>query len=326
MFYTIIALVVATMLMFPAQTKSIYFTYFLPLMNKWKMYIYNYLVSFLKNYLMDVINSEELNNSLQNVLKGQLNRLLEDEELRAQMITKLKRDAQVIADDTEMNSYIHEIIQKQLESSDTSPRTRAAIAKLLKNQSEILVKEEWFEKEIKEQITKLLVATCESTEVKDKLRELLERLNNDLVERGEINKQLNDLLVKIINDPEFMKNAGSGIRKTLRHTLWGMWGTYPDADKDNKDKFVTVDRSEHGSELYSERSSVKPSITVINDKGSEKTDKSAESLKVSITKNRSNSLGSSGLGNGIGIGSSGIIENPRMIKRDLEKDLNPEEK
>jgi hypothetical protein len=288
------------------------------------MSIYNYLVSFLKNYLMDVINSEELNNSLQNVLKGQLNRLLDDEELRTQMITKLKRDAQDIADDTEMNSYIHEIIQKQLESSDTSPRTRAAIAKLLKNQSETLVKEEWFEKEIKEQITKLLVATCESTEVKDKLRELLERLNNDLVECGEINKQLNDLLVKIINDPEFMKNAGSGIRKTLRHTLWGMWGTYPDADhkesKDNdKDKFVTVERPERGSELRSELRSAKPSVTVINEKGSEKTDKSAELLKVSITKNRSNSLESSGLKNGIGIGSSGIIENPRKIKRDLEK-------
>lgn len=284
--------------------KNFMATYFIALRTQ----VYKYFVSLARDYLKDVVSDQELNDTINAKLTGQLDRLTSDEELILKLKNMLKKEAHFVANDPEMLAYIHTIILEQLKSSDSSPDTRAAIAKLLQNQMETIVKEPWFEKEIKEQIIKLIVATCESNEVKDKLQELLEGLNEQLIEKGEITKQLNDLLLKIINDPEFLKNAGSGVRKTIRHTFWGMFNSYPteqaQEERELKDTTKTFDKSTVPEQPFNA-----PEVIIIKDSNDPLLQKldgekpQAEKMKVSITKGRSNSLG-----------GSGIIENPRKEK------------
>lgn len=269
-------------------------------------YFYKYLVSLARDYLKDVVSDKELNDTINLKLSNQLERLVTDEELLLKLKIMLKKEAQLISDDPEMNEHVHELIQKQLESSDTSPRTRAAIAKLLRNQMETIVKEPWFESEVKEQIIKLIIATCESDEVKTKLRELLEKLNADLIEKGEITKQLNDLLSKIINDTEFLKNAGSGIRKTLRHTFWGAFGSY---STETKDIDGSADKSSDKSSDKSlndknKDNTITPGVIIIKDEDNSLSSNTDNKIKVSVNKTRSNSLT-----------NSGIIENPQREKK-----------
>ena len=295
MIYEIIALIATMIYMFPQRARDFYIKYLVPIIIFLTNYLYAYFVTLLRNYLMTVLTDEKLNQSLNNMLKGQLDKLLTDEDLNAQLIRKVKLDAQIISEDAEMNSYIHEIIQKQLESSDSSERTRAAIAKIAKTQIEGATQEEWLKTEVKNQIMTVVVNTCESVEVKDKLRELLEKLSSDLIDSGEINKKLNDLLQQIINNEDFLKNTGSGIRRSLRHTVWGMFGTYPtDAEKEKeKTDKEKADKEKNANDI---------TPTVIIEKELERPQ--AEKLKVSIvTKNRSNSMSN--------VGGSGIIENPK---------------
>jgi len=187
--------------------------------------LYKKMVVFLRDYLIEVIQDKELNDKLNKVLKTQLDRLLLDQELNKQLIETIKADFSDLLDDAEMNAYIHELIQKQLESTDTSQRTRAALAKIFKTHIETMTKEEWFISEIVGQITMVATNTCESVEVKDKLRELLEKLSGDLIDSGEVNKKLNALSSQIINDEEFIKTLGSGVRKAVRSTWNGLWWT-----------------------------------------------------------------------------------------------------
>lgn len=292
LFYTIILLIAACAYMYPKLTKEIYTKYILPILStlynalKWLVNIvYIRMVLFLRNYLMDVLTDKELNDKLNLTLKTQLDRLLLSEDLNKQLIETVKEDARRMSIDPEMNAYIHELIQLQLESSDTSQRTRAAIAKILKTQIEGMTKEEWFEKEVKEQITKIVVNTCESNEVKDKLRELLEKLSSDLIESGEINRKLNDLLTQIVNDENFLKSAGSGVRRSLRHAAYGMiWSDKSNEEKDSKSLPITNSKPDAKTE------------NKVENKVETKTEKmerpAVDKLKVSIvSKARSNSTG-----------------------------------
>lgn len=214
--------------------------YLLPLWEKIKSIIeyfgktlYNKMVLYLRDYLMTVLQDPEMNNTLNNTLKTQLERLLTNEQLNEQLRETLKADAKKMSSDPEINGYIHEIIQAQLESSDTSHRTRAAIAKLLKTQIETMTKEEWFVRELKDQITLIVTNTCDSVEVKQKVKELLEKLSSDLVDSGQINKKLNDLVTQIINDQDFIKNIGSGIRRSVRQSFAGIFSS--EARPDSKE-------------------------------------------------------------------------------------------
>lgn len=274
--YTIIILIISMLYLFPNMKIFIFSHFVLPLWEKIKyigMMCYNKMVIYLRNYLMAVIQDKEMNDALNDALKLQLNTLLTNKQLNQQLIETVKTDAKILSLDPEVNGYIHEIIQTQLESTDTSQRSRAAVAKILKTQIETMTKEDWFVKEVKDQITTIVVNTCECVEVKNKLKELLETLSSDLVCSGEINKKINELISKIINDEEFIKNIGSGIRKSIRNSVYGVFWQEARPEQSNK-----ADRDydqEKNFKIVKEEQIERPSV---------------DKLRVSIIKNRSNSI------------------------------------
>lgn len=256
-------------------------------------FAYKKFVTISRNYLIEILKNEELNNSLQMMLNNQLNTLISSENIKNQLVTSLKDTAHRLSTDDEMSKYIHSIILDQLRSTNSSPETRTAVANLLKTQIEGMTKEEWFIVEVKDQITNIATNTCESVEVKDKLRELLEKLMGDLIDSGQLNKKLNDLMTQVINDEDLIKGVGSGIRRTARHAVYGIfWGDSRPETKD-KDK---LDNSDSKSELKPD--TVAKQENQENNKFDHKHKKiqipSTDTLKVAIVpKQRSDSLSNS---------------------------------
>lgn len=193
-------------------------------------------------YINQVLEDEELNNKV----KYQLNLILTDKQVNETLCTTLKSQLNNVIIDENINKSIKEkilelahdhkiemaitnIVQTQLESTESTPRTKKAIANLLKTQTEEAVQQEWFRTEIRDQI----VTFCKSDPIQEQVANMIRGVGKDLSESEETNRIINDFLLKLVNDKEFLKQAGCAIRRSLKHATYGLFWNYNKEEKES---------------------------------------------------------------------------------------------